>query len=274
MSKFINIYYLESLLTESDIGIAISISNRQTLCWSLWMYLGDSSFIELYQTNKGINQTNFDIINGEPSKNDDHIIFIKELKRFNYLEYSKLNLNILKTNLSTLKDNLLVLDNIENGDIVEFDRHYYYHAGILIDTSRMIIAHRYGEVFFIDSYWDMFLSVIGIPITKTNIIEHNLFDICFNNKFYKQTDKYDNIYKPKPNDQILEDIKVKIGTQDKYSVVMNNCQHFVSECRNGHQYSPGIEIIHLSILITLIISILTYGLIISFNIFKYFDIIL
>lgn len=39
--------------------------------------------------------------------------------------------------------------------------------------------------------------------------------------------------------QIVNEAKLRIGEKG-YSITKKNCQHFVSECRNGISYSPEV----------------------------------
>jgi HRAS-like suppressor 3 len=237
------------------VGSAISITYTDKMIWKLCIYLGNKQFIEIFERGVGIIEKNFKLL--VDNINDcailenlcsSAVIRIKHLlnSQQNNVEYHLHSYNIfdickqenltLNNVLSILQYNLEQINTFEEGDIIGFNRSFYHHNGILTDIDRMIITHKSGEPVDPTTLKGAISSMAGFSIDKAEVVEDYLIDVIGRSRILKCNKEYDKCYMPRPKNEIIQEAKRRIGEKG-YSITSNNCQHFVSECRNGNSFS-------------------------------------
>jgi hypothetical protein len=215
------------------IGIKASVTNNG---WQLAVYLGHRNVFTLYEKGKGLQQERFGCFS---NYFENRSITEEALREFNNdvttsqmngLEFDLQGLNICKLSLNRLKNSLVQIEDLNQTDAVGFDRTKYYHDGILIDPQRMIVIHK----------------------TREAVRGEFLLKIANGDEFKKCNEKYDKKFKPKPTHEIVQMAISRIG-KEEYYLFFANCQHFVSECRNGNKYSPSLRNVNIAFFVAVFI---------------------
>lgn len=226
--------------------------------WHFLVYLGDKKFLNLYDNCLIGNSIEYlkSIVKNDLSETDRKnvkclLITFDQLKPGSEFFIYKLNiyketqeetLNFLKT----LEQNLEETKRLEEGDAIIFkrvsfisDEAMYYHAGILVDKSEMVLIHRIVTDTEGLSLSDLVLHTHNVDECFENaVIKYDhLFEIAADSFFFKGNDKFLDSTSPKRSiDEVLENAKGRIGERG-YSILEKNCQHFVSECLSGQSIS-------------------------------------
>ncbi|CAC5380346.1 PLA2G16 [Mytilus coruscus] len=133
--------------------------------------------------------------------------------------------------------NQTVLDNLEEGDLVEFPRgRVYSHWGVYIGNEEII--HLAGdENDGINGNFDSghLFTICGRHFNKANVKIDNFWDVVGTSKAKKNNDK-DKKCKPFPPNEIIERGMSRLGSIP-YNVLWSNCEHFAAWCRNGENWS-------------------------------------
>ncbi|XP_045704424.1 protein LRATD2-like, partial [Phyllostomus hastatus] len=69
------------------------------------------------------------------------------------------------------------------------------------------------------------------------VVKYELLKDVANNDSYKVNNYLDRRFRPRPVDDIVKLAMQKIGEIRSYNVFKSNCEHFVTELRNGHSHS-------------------------------------
>lgn len=112
---------------------------------------------------------------------------------------------------------------------------------LLLDASRMMVTHRYGEPEDGGAPLVVSASLWGLPTEKALVSEDFLVEVADYRKLKKSNEPYDSKYMPRTKEEIVREAKSRIGERG-YSIRINNCQNFASECRNGSSFSPEVII--------------------------------
>lgn len=256
----LNIFSLDDKLAENDkenIGTCIGQVYKNS--WKLLIYLGEQSLLTAYENGTGTIQSSFDYLtsNLDPSKFQVNNFKNENVKTLIYYKahesdaiFYKYDLNIFTTAsfnkmktldlIDIIKFNLNQIEQLEEGDIIMFERGFYHHSALLIDSTHMLCIHRSGEP---DNPGDLAIasaSLLGMPTAKASVTEDHLIEIAGYSRLKKSNEIFDKKLSPKTKEEIVNEAKKRLG-ENGYSVTSKNCQHFVSECRNGCAISPEVE---------------------------------
>lgn len=130
---------------------------------------------------------------------------------------------------------------LEEGDIVQFVRKKgkYSHFGIYIGNGE-VIHKTTGVTASSKSFNPSYLvSVSGITGNKGYVEKEPFLKVAAGCKAKKNNSK-DAIYQPRPVADILRDLEVSRGKAN-YSVLTDNCEHFVNMMRYGVKKSDQVD---------------------------------
>ena len=95
--------------------------------------------------------------------------------------------------LQIIKFNLLEIDQLEEGDVIMFDRGFYHHSAVLTDKLHMLCIHR-----SCDGYSTVAsASCLGIPTVKASVSENHLIEIAGFSKLKKSNEIFDKKLPPR-----------------------------------------------------------------------------
>ncbi|XP_045704427.1 uncharacterized protein LOC123825151 [Phyllostomus hastatus] len=138
------------------------------------------------------------------------------------------------------------------GDLIEIHRtnwmRSYEHWAIYVGDSYVV---HLGSP---DQYsWPHSSNNSGHEV-KAVVKYEPLKDVA-NNDSYKVNNYLDRRFRPCPVDDIVKLAMQKIGEIRSYNVFKSNCEHFVTELRNGHSHSEQAENIDTLSMITLSLAL-------------------
>lgn len=256
----LSIFQLEDRLAENELeNVGSCIGQVYQDSWKFLIYLGEHNFLTAYEKSQGVIQDSIEYLqkNLDASKykangyNNANVTTLVNYKSFKSdAVFYKYDLNIFTTALSNrmktsdliniIEFNLNQIEQLEVGDIIMFERGLYHHSALLIDYEHMLCIHRSGEP---DNPGDLAIassSLLGIPTAKASVTEDHLIEIAGYSRLKKSNEIFDKKLSPKSKEEIVSEAKKRLG-ESGYSVTSKNCQHFVSECRNGNAISPEVE---------------------------------
>lgn len=127
---------------------------------------------------------------------------IFELPNELYCDVYEMNLFEIKSSspnsiLQVLKHNLSIIDTLEEGDVVKFERGLYSHQALLTDLSRMIVTHRSGEPENPGNFYIASNSILGIPTEKAQVTEDFIIEVAGYRRLFKSNQLYDTLHLPR-----------------------------------------------------------------------------
>lgn len=133
--------------------------------------------------------------------------------------------------------NQRVLATLERGDAVEFKRSCYSHWGLYIGNGKIIhMTSPRPDAESGSSHLSSGCSTCGLNIDKAIIKIDDFFYVAGGSKAYKNNSK-DKYLPVRSVDEIIAYARSLIG-KINYNCLWQNCEHFVSCCRN---YKPTSE---------------------------------
>ena len=206
------IYQIEQQLEDSNsFGCCVGLIEKST--WKLLVYLGDRILLVLFELGKGlfhnsiqylqyldIEKQNFE----QKYKADLELILIDQYQSVRSdAQFYKYNLNLITTAsnnkmkyadlLQIIKFNLLEIDQLEEGEVIRFDRGFYHHSAVLTDKLHMLCIHR-----SCDGYSTVAsASCLGIPTVKASVSENHLIEIAGFSKLKKSNEIFDKKLPPR-----------------------------------------------------------------------------
>lgn len=159
--------------------------------------------------------------------------------------------------MSDVKEhNLKLLSTLAYGDAVEFRRGLYSHWGVFIGYEADQNGVLRPRIVHLTSREENVInpssgcSVCGLTIDKAVIKNSDFFDVAKDCKAYKNNSK-DVKFEVKPVQDIIQYAKSKEGNTN-YNVFWQNCEHFVSMCRNGVERSDQVNTVIRTVIGTVI----------------------
>ena len=211
--KVVGIYQLEQQLKDiNSAGCFVGLMEEST--WKLLVYLGNRTLLVLFEKGKGLLHDSMQYLsqNCDIEKQNFHskykadlnLILIDQYQSVrSYAQFYKYNLNIFTTAsnnnmksvdfLHIIKFNLLEIDNLEEGDVILFDRGFYHHSAVLTDKLHMLCIHRScdGDSTIVSA------SSLGKPSAKASITEDHLIEIAGHSKIKKSNEIFDKRLTPR-----------------------------------------------------------------------------
>lgn len=102
------------------------------------------------------------------------------------------------------------------GDMIEVDRKLYQHWAIYVGDGFVVHVTTPGSGSFSYSKGEVKCEPLKDVLQKNSYVVHNYLD---------------NVYRPRPVDEIVNLAKQKIGETWHYNLLMSNCEHFATEMR-------------------------------------------
>ncbi|KAK6169609.1 hypothetical protein SNE40_020624 [Patella caerulea] len=137
------------------------------------------------------------------------------------------------------RHNATVLNYLQEGDIVEFNRGLYSHYGVYVGNEE--IVHLAGEDEY-DGLGDVntghLFSISGQRFNKAWVKKDSFWTVTSNSK--AKINNKDNKRKPLPRHQIVANALSKIGHVG-YNLIYSNCEHFANWCRYEVEKSEQVD---------------------------------
>jgi hypothetical protein len=216
--QVLSIYQLEDKLLEDTDSTGCCIGLVEGSTWKFLVYLGEQNLLVLFEKGNGLIKDSIQYIsknldNKKPKfdikqKTNLQLILVNQYKAFrSEAQFYKYDLNLFTTAnnnkmksadlLQILQFNLCQIDQLEEGDIIMFERGLYHHSAVLTDQLHMMCIHRSGEP---DNPGDLMIastSLLGIPTAKASVTEDHLIEIAGYSKLKKSNEIFDKILTPK-----------------------------------------------------------------------------
>uniref|UniRef100_A0A673VC41 LRAT domain-containing protein n=1 Tax=Suricata suricatta TaxID=37032 RepID=A0A673VC41_SURSU len=119
------------------------------------------------------------------------------------------------------------------GDLIEIFHIGYEHWAIYVGDGYVIHLVPPGDL------GTRSTIVCSIPSSKAVVKQELLKDVV-GNCFYRINNHLDHEYRPEPVNKIIRSAKEKIGERMEYSLLENNCEHFVTNLRYGWPHSKQV----------------------------------
>ncbi|KAK6171218.1 hypothetical protein SNE40_019453 [Patella caerulea] len=127
--------------------------------------------------------------------------------------------------------NLQVLDQLEEGDIVKFERGWFSHYGVYVGNTD--IVHLMG-----DSPNELLGTSQGISVVK----KENFWDVANKSKAFKHNRDGVN-FRPSDKKTIVNRAMSRVGDNSDYHVIYKNCEHFANWCRYDAEDSSQVNVV-------------------------------
>ncbi|XP_067662417.1 phospholipase A and acyltransferase 3-like [Haliotis asinina] len=131
------------------------------------------------------------------------------------------------------RHNQTVLDNLEPGDRLQFERGLYSHWAVYIGNSEVV--HLSGVDGPIGSDLDQSFTISGVEFDKGIIRKDAFWDVVGDSKVHKNNSKDTKLKHFGPS-KIVERALAKVG-EVGYNIFFKNCEHFATWCRYGKEES-------------------------------------
>ncbi|XP_050392477.2 phospholipase A and acyltransferase 2 [Patella vulgata] len=135
--------------------------------------------------------------------------------------------------------NATVLGNLEEGDIVEFDRGLYSHYGVYVGDEEIVHVAGDGSNAGSPTDWSSgsLSSGSGIQSNKATVKRDKFWTVAGNSK--AKISNKDDKRSPLPKHQIVKIALSKLGRRG-YNLFWSNCEHFANWCRYEVQTSEQV----------------------------------
>ncbi|KAK7093759.1 phospholipase A and acyltransferase 3-like [Littorina saxatilis] len=142
--------------------------------------------------------------------------------------------------LSVVRHNETLLQELEPGDLIEFPREYYSHWAVYIGDKKVV--HLAGDENDgingqIDA--DKLMTISGQRFGKALVKVENFWNVVDGSRARKNNNK-DGKHPPLSKQEIVENALSKIG-RIGYNVLFDNCEHFAKWCRYGLNKSDQVD---------------------------------
>ncbi|XP_070207269.1 phospholipase A and acyltransferase 3-like [Littorina saxatilis] len=137
---------------------------------------------------------------------------------------------------SIREHNQRLLDKLEPGDIVVFERRVYDHHAIYKGDGKVI--HRAGDDGASGwSHHNSTCSGYGVLSDKSKIQEGDFWKVANGCRARNNNAELDCKYPPREPKDIIKAAEARIGKREGFNLFNNNCETFVNECRYGKSES-------------------------------------
>ncbi|XP_046560846.1 phospholipase A and acyltransferase 2-like [Haliotis rubra] len=136
------------------------------------------------------------------------------------------------TSFEVQQRNQAVLDNLQPGDLLEFDRGLINHWAVYIGSEEVV--HFFGDCGGRDQNSQCKTCVTST--WKGLVRKDAFFDVVGNSKVNKNNSK-DKQLKAFQQREIVDRALSEELREFKYNIVFQNCEHFATWCRYGKQES-------------------------------------
>ncbi|XP_070206518.1 phospholipase A and acyltransferase 3-like [Littorina saxatilis] len=128
---------------------------------------------------------------------------------------------------SIREHNQRVLDELEPGDRVAFDRGLHYHYAIYTGKGKVVHKEGYERA----SGWSHGNSILsGLLSDQAEVKEESFWKVAKGCRAFRDNAK-DRKYSPRRQKDIVTAAVARKGETEGYSVLTNNCETFANECR-------------------------------------------
>lgn len=135
---------------------------------------------------------------------------------------------------SVLAHNATLLNDLEEGDLIEFPRGAYSHWATYIGEGEVVhLAGDDGDGLNITS--GNFFTICGKRFNKAKVVRDDFFKVADKSKARKNNGK-DRKLKPSDKEMIVDRALSRLG-EIGYNILWKNCEHFASWCRYGEEWS-------------------------------------
>uniref|UniRef100_UPI00358FD02E phospholipase A and acyltransferase 1-like n=1 Tax=Myxine glutinosa TaxID=7769 RepID=UPI00358FD02E len=152
--------------------------------------------------------------------------------------------------------------NPEPGDLIEISRPGYQHWAIYIGNGDVVHLTGNGVGLASSS------ASSGSVFSGTPTVKKDKLKIVVGVHRYRINNKYDHRYEPLPAKVIVERALSRVGQDISFSVLSNNCEHFVTLLRYGRPVSQqadrGVEAMSAALVpMGVVAAVLSLGLLFS-----------
>ncbi|KAH3868354.1 phospholipase A and acyltransferase 2-like [Dreissena polymorpha] len=133
-----------------------------------------------------------------------------------------------------VEHNRTVLDSLEEGDLVEFNRGLYSHWAVYKGSSDVIHLAGIGNE-GVNANSSSVFTICGQRFNKAVVRVDDFWKVAGDSKAYKKS--CNTRFSPQ---KILKRAMDKIG-EIGYNLLRSNCEHFAKYCRYGEEKSEQVE---------------------------------
>lgn len=142
------------------------------------------------------------------------------------------------TSLEIRRHNLKVLTDLQEGDLVEFNRKFLYsHWGVYVGNEEVVHLTGVGGISDLIGSEHVF-TISGMTYNKAMVVKENFWKVAANS-LAKRNNK-DRERKPLNPNEIVEKALSMLGDIG-YNLLWNNCEHFATFCRYDKKWSEQVE---------------------------------
>uniref|UniRef100_A0A8C5R6H4 LRAT domain-containing protein n=1 Tax=Leptobrachium leishanense TaxID=445787 RepID=A0A8C5R6H4_9ANUR len=131
------------------------------------------------------------------------------------------------------------------GDLIEFQRVGYQHWAIYMGDGDVVhLTDQDGK------------SSISSVMNSSAVVRKDPLEKVAEKDNYRVNNKYDEKRKPLPTEKVLRAALEKVGKRMKYNITTENCEHFVTQLRNGRSFSDQVKNVmtHVTAVATVLLS--------------------
>lgn len=137
---------------------------------------------------------------------------------------------------SVIAHNTTLLNELEEGDMIEFPRGAYSHWAVYIGCGQVVhLAGNEDDGLKNNITSGNFFTVSGVRFNKALVKIDDFFQVADRSKAKKNNGK-DRKLSPSDKETIKERALSKLG-EIGYNILWKNCEHFASWCRYGEEWS-------------------------------------
>lgn len=156
-----------------------------------------------------------------------------------------------------------VLDTLKRGDAVQFKRTGYSHWGLYEGNKQIIhMTAPRPDAESGSSHVSSGSSFCGLNIDKAVIKEDDFFHVAGDSKAYKNNSKDKDLPVTRSADEIIA-VAYSLMGNINYNIFRQNCEHFVSFCRNGMPKSVQAENAKIAVVVLLVLAVLAVVLVLA-----------
>ncbi|KAH3868346.1 hypothetical protein DPMN_031489 [Dreissena polymorpha] len=133
-----------------------------------------------------------------------------------------------------VQHNRTVLDSLEAGDLVEFNRGFYSHWAVYKGSRKVIHLTGIGNE-GVNAISGSVFTICGQRFNKAVVRVDDFWEVAGDSKAYKKSSN--TRFSPQ---EILKRAMDKIG-EIGYNLLWSNCEHFANFCRYGEEKSEQVE---------------------------------
>ncbi|XP_046544914.1 phospholipase A and acyltransferase 3-like [Haliotis rubra] len=156
------------------------------------------------------------------------------------------------------KHNQEVLDILEPGDLLEFERGVYSHWAVYIGNGDVV--HLSGVDGAGGSDLKHPCTISGVKSDKGIVCKEDLWKVAGDSKAYKNNPKEEKLKSLEPS-KIVERALSKVG-EVGYNLLYENCEHFAMWCRYGikKSYQAGLFAAVASVVVGFVVLVVSLAI--------------